>query len=159
MSPPQSQFAASSPRLPWLRRSLSFALAGYWLLIFILTHTPAPDLPRVPVNDKLEHFLAYGLLGGLLYLTAWSRRPNWNRLGWFVWIIGLSYGAIDEWLQLLVGRDCELNDWLADAAAVTIAVLVLSLVRHVVRRRQANPSARFVSIDTPTPAAHNSTHR
>jgi VanZ family protein len=147
------------PRSSWLRRSLSLALAAYWLLIFILTHTPAPDLPRVPVNDKLEHFLAYGLLGGLLYLTAWSRRPNWNRLGGFVWIVGLSYGAIDEWLQLLVGRDCELNDWLADAAAVTIAVLVLSLVRYMVRRRQANLSAGFVSMDAPMAAAENRPRR
>jgi VanZ family protein len=113
-------------------RALWIILWAYWLLIFILTHTPAPDLPRVPVNDKLEHFLAYGMLGGLLYLAAWSRWPSWRRLGWVVWAVGLSYGAIDEWLQLLVGRDCELNDWLADAAAVTIAVVVLSLVRWYV---------------------------
>ncbi len=125
----------TSSLLVWLRRGLGLALAGYWGTIFILTHLPAGDLPRVPVNDKLEHFLAYGMLGGLLYLTGWSHWARWSRLGWAVWGIGLAYGAVDEWLQLLVGRDCEFKDWLADAAAVTIAVLVLGAVRRWVMSR------------------------
>lgn len=144
--PPADKLATSQPAIdqhpidqPWLRRTLWVVLSAYWLLIFILTHTPGADLPKVKINDKLEHFLAYGMLGGLLYLTGWAvnpRRPLRSLAIW-VWCIGLAYGAIDEWLQALVGRDCELDDWLADASAITIAVLVLTAVRWALRRRQA----------------------
>jgi VanZ family protein len=89
------------------------------------------------MNDKLEHFLAYGMLAGLLYLTWWAVNPRRSWLGMWVWGVGLAYGALDEWLQALVGRDCELKDWLADALAVTIAVTVLSAVKWRVDRRQS----------------------
>jgi VanZ family protein len=135
--------------LRWVRRVLWGLLGAYWGLIFLLTHLPAPDLPSVKMSDKLEHFLAYGLLGGLLFLTWWSANPRRRWLGAWVWIVGLSYGAIDELLQALVGRDCELGDWLADAAAVTIAVLVLSAVRAMVKKvgsgQTSTSSARLSS--------------
>ncbi len=132
MTPPASSSSSAAATDPaWLRRLLWICLLAYWLLIFILTHTPAVDLPAVKVNDKLAHFLAYGMLGGLLYLAGWSANPrrSLQSLALWVWTIGLAYGAIDEWLQALVGRDCELGDWLADAVAITIAVVVLTGVR------------------------------
>lgn len=129
--------AAPPSLMIWIKRGLLAALSCYWALIFLLTHLPARELPPVSLNDKIEHFLAYGMLGGLLYLNFWAFRPRQRRLGWMVWGIGLAYGAIDEWLQYFVGRDCELNDWLADAAAVTIAVVVLSAVKWFIDRRGA----------------------
>ena len=49
-----------------LFRGAIFCLLLYWLLIGTLTHLPATELPHVRVNDKLEHFAAFALLGFLL---------------------------------------------------------------------------------------------
>ena len=98
-----------------LRRICAVALAVYWALLFTATHIPASHMPDTHVSDKLEHFLSYGLLGGLLYLALWSSRPARRNLGWLVLAIGAAYGAVDEWTQALpfIRRSCELRDWLA----------------------------------------------
>ncbi|HLL90028.1 MAG TPA: VanZ family protein [Tepidisphaeraceae bacterium] len=120
-----------------LRRLALLSLIAYWAFIFTLTHLPPGNLPHVPVTDKAQHFLAYGLLAGLLYVTIWLGNPRRRYLGVTVWGIGLFYGFVDEQLQAAVGRAAELADWLADAAAVTTAVLVLSSVRWWWERREA----------------------
>lgn len=99
-------------------------------MIFILTHLPAKKLPTVDVDDKAAHLLAYAGLGALLYVSLWLTNPNRRGAAITVMVIGLIYAAIDEWLQLLVGRDCELGDWIADAAGLCIAVVILSLIRR-----------------------------
>ena len=114
---------------PKLRRGLQILLGAYWLLIFTLTHLPPRALPHINLWDKLEHLLAYGALGGLLFLTLWITRPGISQLGIVVLAIGMMYGAIDEWLQIPVGRDCELGDWFADTSGVAIAVVCLTFLR------------------------------
>lgn len=108
-----------------LRRLLLASVLGYWAFICYLTH--APRLPNIgpSVSDKTAHFLSYGLLSGLLYLTLWLIRPASRWLPLIVLAIVLSYGAVDEWTQPFFMRDCDLLDWLADAAGATLAVTVL----------------------------------
>jgi VanZ family protein len=48
----------------------------------------------------------------------------------------LTYGAIDELLQIPVGRVCSLGDWLADAAGVA-TVVALAVVFGAVRQVRA----------------------
>lgn len=118
-----------------VRRLLCILTAGYWLLIFTLTHLPAQRLPRPPFNlgDKACHSLAYFGLSMLIGLTIWTVAPNRRGWLWIILITGLSYGAIDEWLQIPVGRDCEFFDWVADSAGVMLAVLILSVFQRTVR--------------------------
>jgi len=111
------------------RRPLQIVLGAYWALIFTLTHLPPRALPHVNIWDKLEHLLAYGCLGGLLFLTLWLVRPRLAQLGIVVLAIGMMYGAIDEWLQIPVHRDCDLQDWFADTSGVAIAVVCLTWLR------------------------------
>lgn len=136
----------SPPVQKWVRRILMSGMAGYWLALFVLTHTPAPRVPKVGVDDKLAHFLAYFLLGVLVYATVWATRPHARTAGLWVIAIGMCYGAIDEWTQILVGRDCELMDWAADMGGMISAVLVMTLVRLVVSRLLAGPSQPSASV-------------
>jgi VanZ family protein len=112
-----------------VRRTLQILLAIYWLIIFALTHLPAIDLPPVKISDKIEHLLAYGALGGLLFLNLWVFRPSMTQIGILVLAIGMMYGAVDEWLQIPVHRDCDLLDWFADTTGVAVAVVCMTFIR------------------------------
>ena len=110
----------------WLPRAIWGATAAYWLGLFILTHTPVM-LPIIIVSsDKSAHFIGYAILGSALFASL--RVANWRDPMLLVLVIGLAYGAIDEWLQIPVGRSCELNDWFADAAGIAVAVTVCTLI-------------------------------
>jgi VanZ family protein len=111
-------------------------LAIYWSGIFLLTHVPGPKLPVVPLSDKIEHFLAFGALGGLLYLTLWANNRARTELAFIVLLIGLSYGAFDELTQALpfVQRDCNFLDFCADSAGLSVAAVGMTLIRRGIDR-------------------------
>src|ERR1051326_7228294 len=94
----------------------------YWCGIFYLTHLPAPKLPVVPLTDKIEHFLAYGALGGLLFCSFWAASSRHRELAFWVLAIGIGYGAVDEWTQALpvFHRSCEFLDWCAEIGRATV---------------------------------------
>ncbi|CAN5574239.1 hypothetical protein BH09PLA1_BH09PLA1_03050 [soil metagenome] len=104
------------------RRLSSIALAVYWLGLFVVTHLPPRNVPRTHVNDKIEHFVAYAILAALVFVVA--QRLGGARAFAIAVAVCLMYGAIDEWTQLLVGRSCEVNDWLADAGGAIVGSLV-----------------------------------
>ncbi len=107
---------------------------GYWVTAFTLTH-----IPRVPPvgargGDKTAHVIAYALLGALVYLSLWSGGRVRGFAALVTLGVALAYGALDELTQPLVGRSCELGDWVADAAGAALAVGVLSGVRRLLGR-------------------------
>ena len=121
-----------------LRRTILLATAAYWLVLFLLTHTPI-KLPAIMKNDdKTAHFIGYFLLGIALFTSL--RTAGWREPILLVLCIGLAYGAIDEWLQIPVGRDCELNDWFADAAGIAVAVTLGTLLARWRDQRAARSS-------------------
>lgn len=130
--------------MTYLRRTLWALTALYWLGIFTLTHLPARKLPRPPLNltDKACHGLAYFGLSMLVGLTLWVTFPRRRGWLWLILAVGMGYGAIDEWLQIPVGRDCELLDWVADSAGTMLAVLILSLLQRVVPLAPTSTSMR-----------------
>jgi len=115
--------------------------SGAWLaalvLAFVATHLPPPDAPPpILKHDKLLHVLGYAVLG---LLTGWriaadclspASRRFW---GWLLALI--AYAGFDELTQPVVGRSCELGDWLADAGGAAAGMLAvwLSCV-HAARR-------------------------
>ena len=121
------------PRIALLAWSLT---AAYWIGIFYLTHLPPERLPKARVSDVHAHFTAYAVLALLLlwslrYTDLSSRAAAW-------WVLGLClfYGAVDEILQIPIGRICSMSDWVADATgAVTVVAiaLVVGAARHVRR--------------------------
>jgi VanZ family protein len=124
-----------------LRRLILAALILYWGFALTMTHIPHPPPIGPQVSDKLIHFLAYGLLSGLLFLALWISRPNLRWLPLIVLGIIMAYAAFDELTQPLFHRDCEFGDWLADSAAGVVAVSVLGLIRHFARSRIAPPGS------------------
>ncbi|HSI32928.1 MAG: VanZ family protein [Phycisphaerae bacterium] len=120
-----------------MSRVLWILTIAYAAFLATMTHLPPRKLPETGVNDKLEHFGAYGLLAGAVFCAAWASWPRhaW-RATWVALVAALAFGVLDELTQAIpgVGRSCELNDWLADAAGAGIAVVVMTCVRVVVAR-------------------------
>jgi VanZ family protein len=119
--------------MKFLRRFLQVALIAYWLFALIMTHIPKPPPIGPEVSDKLIHFLAYGLLGGLLFLTMWITRPQLRYLPPVALAILIAYAAFDELTQPLFGRAAGFDDWLADCAGALVAVAVLGLMRQFIK--------------------------
>lgn len=123
-----------------LSRVIIGLLVAYWLMIFTLTHLPPVRLPSVEINDKVEHVCAYALLAVLLNI-ALGLKTSTNR-DWMTMVIVLCYGAIDEWLQAPVGRDCDLIDWFADGAGAAIGVALCGLCRFILTRRRVRAAIK-----------------
>lgn len=115
---------------------------AYWVGIFTLTHLPARDLPKAPFNltDKSIHALAHFGLSMIFGLTFWVTFPTRRGWLWLLLVGGMAYGAIDEWLQIPVGRDCEFLDWVADSTGTMAAVLILSLLQRLVPLQASSPA-------------------
>lgn len=66
------------------------------------------------------HGAAFAGLALLLTWTTYGRfRTFGHHLGFVLGIIGL-YGALDELLQIPVGRSCEFGDWVADVLGASL---------------------------------------
>ncbi len=104
----------------------------YWIALFILTTIPVDSIPRLfDYQDKIEHFVAYGVLAFLLTLALFfQKRSNLlsSKAFSFAFLFILAYGAIDELHQLIVpGRYCDLYDWVADSIGASFGILLVHL--------------------------------
>lgn len=117
----------------WLNRAFAAAVVCYWGLMFTMTHLPKPPSLGPDMGDKAQHFLSYAVLAALLYAAVWMSRPGRRWPAIRVLAVVFAYGAVDEWTQPLVGRSCELRDWLADATGAAVAVGAMIIVRWLVQ--------------------------
>ena len=131
----------------YLRLIFWAVTAGYWVLIATLTHLPPKDLPHLSVDDKLQHFLAYAGLAGVLGMALWVTFPARRTLPFLVFGVALLYGAIDEYTQQFVGRTPELDDWLADAAGAAAGVLPAAILQRVFEHKFRKPARRPRTVD------------
>jgi VanZ family protein len=120
------------PRKPASANLWLALFAAYLLALFTGTHLP-PEVGSLPgdQSDKLLHFAAYAGLAWLLGM-AWESstgRLNGRHL-WFAWLAITGFAAVDEVTQLLVHRDADPLDWLADAAGAAVGLGVFLLVRR-----------------------------
>ena len=111
------------------RRGLTLATGAYSATLVFATHYPKPESlvgGKLP-PDKLMHFVAYGLLGGLAAATlvAHGRRDVGTLLRL---VVVLAIAAIfDELTQPLFGRNAEVLDWVYDCIGLTGAAAVVFL--------------------------------
>jgi len=103
------------------------SLLLYWPGIFILAHIPIPRLVyKAQVSDKGIHFLAYLILVFLLWFAiSTNKKVNWRKAAvWWVLLVVVWYGVVDELLQGYVGRSCDVMDFFANLVG-TLAGLIL----------------------------------
>ena len=121
---------------------MKFLLGGspaflFMVLIFWLSSLPGDTLPPPPFlfGDKLEHFLAYSVLGLLLAarrgftgLGSGEKIFPWTAGGWMAPCVGIGYGIFDEIHQYFVPlRRCDGIDMAADALGVLAGFYLLRL--------------------------------
>lgn len=129
-----------TPTRPWY-----FSRTALWavclMCAFIATHMPPPPRPApMIINDKILHFVGFGVLG---LLTAWRLGEGQRRitlsllLGWYLFLV--LYGIFDEGTQELVGRSFEWSDWLADCVGGLVGMLVcLACMRYDAKASRRN---------------------
>jgi VanZ family protein len=97
------------------------------VLIFWLSSRPENDIPSLFWGqDKLEHFLAFGMLGFFYYYSFRQREanPSFTRV-LLITLMVAAYGLFDESHQYFVpGRDASLADLAADTAGGFIAAVI-----------------------------------
>lgn len=95
---------------------------------FVATHVPPGHLHTEHwPNDLVLHGLGFFALG---LVTVWRLTGDRHGVGRTVgrWLLLLGgYAAMDEWTQPLVGRSCELADWLADVSGAALGLAAASL--------------------------------
>jgi len=101
----------------------------FWsALVFAFVMAVLPHPPEVPGNpsDKVQHMLAFSVLS-VLGSFAFPR-ASLIRIG----ICLSAFGAFIEIVQAIpfLHRDCDVMDWIADTAAILVAMAAMSLVRR-----------------------------
>ena len=110
---------------------MTWGPAAIWAAVLFLLSQSRLDSGSawLSINDKVAHLGLYLVLGGTL---AWAR--FWRGRGAILpfLLLGIGYGALDEWHQSFVpGRDPSAGDWVADAAGVILGFFLLPYVLRV----------------------------
>jgi len=118
------------PRIKYVR----FALLAYLILLGIMTHTPAPQIPDlesgVPHIDKMAHVAMYVILSVLLLTSRiCGLKRSWLVNLLVAMVLAAGIGAIDEVTQPYVGRSGTLGDWIADLVGIGLAGCASVLTR------------------------------
>jgi hypothetical protein len=121
------------------------ALIVYWTWMFFMTHWPkVDDFPGVywfPVgSDKLAHF---GFYAGWAAAWCWVLHGRGIALSGRIvsWLVvgGATYAVLDELTQVIVSRDPEVGDFIADMSGVAVALFAAG---WYLRRRARSRSNR-----------------
>ena len=117
-------------------RRLTLMRIIFWgAMLYAFTMAVIPQPPPMPgvTNDKVQHIIAFLVLGALAALAYPRVQPA-------ILIAGLSlFGALIEFAQMIptLGRDADPIDWIADTAAATLVIISVHYLRSR-RSREAN---------------------
>ena len=111
-----------------------WTLIAFWLLAFIGTHLPRIPQSIKPVSDKTLHSLSFTILAGLLSWVLHNRAIGPVRHGAMVLLIIAVYGAVDELLQIPVGRHCDFYDWVADMVGGVLGLIAFHLANAAAKK-------------------------
>ena len=84
---------------------------------------PPQDVPHLPLNDKVEHFVAHAGLG--LWFSGLLERSNYL---WLALALVAFGGAIEIAQGLMgLGRDADWHDWYADCVGAGVGLALAYL--------------------------------
>jgi hypothetical protein len=111
-----------------LRLALPLVLA-FTLFMALSPHPPGTPIDRF--GDKFQHMTAFAVL------AIWARYAYPRASAWRILERLILFGATIEVFQNIpsLHRTCDWHDWLADAIAASIALLVCEALRIFQRRR------------------------
>ncbi len=103
---------------------LGWGPAALWAaVLFLLSELPGTGVSLPADTDKLVHGGLYLILGLSL---AWGKARTGSGV-LVVVLMGVGYGALDEWHQSFVpGRDVSVGDWAADSIGAMLGLLLFS---------------------------------
>ena len=108
-----------------------------------VTHLPSlhlPDLPEVPLADKILHGVGYFVLAIALTVTLKLHAlAGWRRIGAVLVAMAL-YGAFDELTQPMFNRTASWGDWFADIIGVVVGVTVCQTALRIRARNRLSPA-------------------
>ena len=93
------------------------------------------------MSDKTLHSLSFTILAGLLSWTLNGLIRGVVRHCAIVLLIIAVYGAIDELLQIPVGRHCDFGDWLADLRGGVVGLALFYLAHWIAQKISGSGSA------------------
>ncbi len=97
-----------------IRMTVLIIIAMSILILSLIPETP--DLIETKNIDKLEHYIAYLILGFLLFINISEEGKNRYISGIVTVTLCVIYGAIIEFLQQYTGRSPEVLDLVSDFA-------------------------------------------
>ncbi|KCZ72457.1 putative integral membrane protein [Candidatus Methanoperedens nitroreducens] len=93
----------------------------------------APLYPLIKQPDKVAHILLYFGFGILLFLTMRSMHNTISRAVILALLIGLLYGASDEFHQMFVdGRTSSIMDLVADITGLILAQVIILIAYAII---------------------------
>jgi VanZ family protein len=115
----------------WMDYRVWRVLALGWmaLIFFLSSKSDLPVPPLFPFQDKVEHGVAFGILGVFFYR---SFKPRWAppllKRVLVITAMVAAYGAFDEIHQSFVpARDASLADFAADTIGGLVSAIIFSV--------------------------------
>jgi len=135
--PIDSRFGPRGLRVP-LTLLIRVVTAVYWVAMCVGTHVPnPPHVVPTSVSDTWLHLGAYLGLAVLLVGSLAASRPVSRRDAIRVWLVAVSYGALDELAQMIpvLHRSAEWKDLGADAVGAAIGAAAGLVAARWIRAR------------------------
>ena len=125
-----------------------WGLALLWAaVLFLLSESSGLGLDLPAGADKLIHGGLFLILG--LFLAWGKGRSGSSVSGLLFFLIGVGYGALDEWHQSFVpGRDASVGDWVADSAGVMLGLVLFSIFSSRAQKNGRPPSEGTATTDS-----------
>jgi VanZ family protein len=115
----------------WMDYRVWRALALGWmaLIFFLSSKSDLPVPPLFPLQDKIEHGVAFGILGVLFHRSFKSQwGPPLLKRVLVITAMVAAYGAFDEIHQSFVpAREASVADFAADALGGMVSAILLSV--------------------------------
>ena len=115
------------------------------LILWLSLMSSPPSAPGILGWDKLQHFLAYGLLALLIARVTELIPAGCNRRAWWqAWLAAVLFGLLLECLQWAMhsGRAAEWSDLAADALGAFVACVIFRQLQEVNRTRTLSGTKR-----------------
>ena len=104
-------------------------------IVLALSLFPVPEMPQlegVPFIDKWTHMVMYaGLEGAICIDILRNRKSITSRLCILLTLSAAMLGGIIELIQPLVGRSCELADFIADIIGTILCYIIILIIKKI----------------------------